>query len=198
MDQLKKHNQSQFEIVLLAYLVSLALTWMLFQVLTNSLKVNDILFIYFVVHLVLNSQSTNPNNTNNNINDNSNSLLSSTPLEMDDNLSRLNQSNTDDDHEDNQDSNYLNDSASIKQNHSSDATISRLNAMIETLTEQLNFKTKQNSDLNNCLIKQTNLCENLSDMLKKSQQKNADLETTLEKSDMKILNLQNENGKLFS
>jgi hypothetical protein len=70
--------------------------------------------------------------------------------------------------------------------------------MIETLTEQLNFKTKQNSDLNNCLIKQTNLCENLSDMLKKSQHKNADLETTLEKSDMKILNLQNENGKLFS
>lgn len=106
-------------------------------------------------------------------NENLNSLLSSTPLEMDDNLSRLNQSQTEDEQDDNQD-NYsnLNDSASVKQNnHSMDANTTRLNAMIETLTEQLNFKTKQNSDLNNCLIKQTNLCENLSDMLKKSQQK---------------------------
>lgn len=120
-----------------------------------------------------------------NNNENLNSLLSSTPLEMDDNLSRLNQS---------QESEEQNEP--IRINSDSDLIL-KLNSQIEILTEQLNFKTKQNSDLNNCLIKQTNLGENLSDMLKNSQLKGTELELINKENANKISTLQSEYGNLY-
>lgn len=126
---------------------------------------------------------------NNQTNTNDPSLLSSTPLEMDDELSRLNQSQEDD--------NY-NDSVSVRLTSKSvvdDANLAKLNLQIESLTEQLNFKTKQNTDLNNCLLKQTTLSENLSDLLKANQLRTSELEANIEKNSEKYQSLQNDYGK---
>jgi FYVE and coiled-coil domain-containing protein 1 len=115
----------------------------------------------------------NNNDSSNLINDNNTnnlSLLSSTPLEMEDNLSRLINSQND------------------------EIDINQLRSQIESLTEQLNSKTKKNIDLNKCLKTQTNLSENLSELLKTSQSKNNQLENQIEKISTKLSSLQLENG----
>lgn len=61
---------------------------------------------------------------------------------------------------------------------------------------QLNEKNKQINELNNLLVKQTNLSENLSDMLKKSNEKIADLNSIIDKQTNTINTLENENSAL--
>jgi hypothetical protein len=78
------------------------------------------------------------------------------------------------------------------ENDSTDST--SLNSQIQILNEQLNMKITQCSDLNNCLIKQTNLCDNLTNLLKQNQEKNSDLEITAQNHLITIENLQNNLG----
>lgn len=49
--------------------------------------------------------------------------------------------------------------------------LEKMAAQIDSLNDQLRVKVHQNNDLNNCLIKQTNMCENLSDLMKENQDK---------------------------
>ena len=71
-----------------------------------------------------------------------------------------------------------------------DNEISKLNVELEKLKEELRAKSEQNSELNSCLVKQTNFCENLSQLLKKSEEKNSYLEEQHSQSLATIRNLQ--------
>lgn len=71
-----------------------------------------------------------------------------------------------------------------------DNEISKLNTELEKLKEELRAKAEQNSELNSCLVKQTNFCENLSLLLKKSEEKNSDLEEQHSQNLATIKNLQ--------
>lgn len=121
-----------------------------------------------------------------------NSLLSSTPLEMEDDFlfsASMNQNksilydktNSNDD----QRSLMANDIE-----HSSYWT-----NQIEQLREELNAKSKRNEELSECLLKQTNFCENLSALLRKSDDKNKELESKLEKSNAEFTKLEADNCK---
>jgi len=56
---------------------------------------------------------------------------------------------------------------------SSDSTmfLEKMASQISALNDQLTTKVCQNNELNECLVKQTNMCDMLSDMLKKTQDK---------------------------
>lgn len=73
---------------------------------------------------------------------------------------------------------YSNETSKINSPSDNDSTmfLEKMAAQIQVLNDQLNAKTTQNNELNNCLIKQTNLCENLSQLLKQNQEKLADAE----------------------
>ncbi|CAF0759395.1 unnamed protein product [Brachionus calyciflorus] len=158
-------------------------------------------------------------------------LLSSTPLEMDDDLiySNLNKQNSSDTQQneptmgqsiyyDTANSNMpieqyekkiedlmtqlsFKDSQlnELKQNLSETAVSTSPSSdpqLVENLNEQLKEKIKQISELNTCLIKQTNLSENLSEMLKQSNLKITELNNTVEKNLLTISNLETDNNAL--
>lgn len=70
------------------------------------------------------------------------------------------------------------------------------NALNLSNDSQLNEKIKQINELNNCLVKQTNLSENLGEMLKKSNEKIAELNSIIDKQMNTIYSLENENSAL--
>ena len=128
-------------------------------------------------------------------------MLSSTPLEMENDFlfSKMNKSTAADQQESDQQENKIADltnklaikdnqlgivldelnkknvenSMVLNQSFTSDSTMymDKMALQIQQLNEQLSAKTQQISDLNSCLVKQTNFCENLSNLLQQSQEK---------------------------
>jgi chromosome segregation ATPase len=70
-------------------------------------------------------------------------------------------------------------------------------SQLEVLREQLSVKTRQNEELSACLLKQTNFCENLSELLRTSDEKSKDLETRLTEQTKSMTSLEDRNGKLL-
>ena len=69
--------------------------------------------------------------------------------------------------------------------------VNELREQLQNLTDQLSGKANEATELNSCLIKQTNLNENLSNLLRASEEKNKQLEASYSS---RIETLQNENG----
>jgi hypothetical protein len=153
--------------------------------------------------------------------DNASVLLSSTPLEMDNdflfsasmnNMNSENGKNRELDYQQNKitqsvyyDANNVNknydDNKSIDTvNSDANASVQNVSSLItqlDALRDQLNCKTKQNEELSACLLKQTNFCENLSELLRNSDDKSKDLEVTLAKNSTTISHLVAENGSVL-
>ena len=76
------------------------------------------------------------------------------------------------------------------------ALVNELREQLQSLNEQLSVKTRENTELNSCLVKQTNLSENLSSLLRASEEKNKHIDDSLTQQLAKIESLQNENGTI--
>lgn len=78
----------------------------------------------------------------------------------------------------------------------SDSTmfLEKMATQISTLNEQLTSKVYQNNELNECLVKQTNLCDTLSEMLKTAQDRLAGCEAEKIRSSSDVERLQADFG----
>jgi len=78
----------------------------------------------------------------------------------------------------------------------SDSTmfLEKMATQISTLNEQLTSKVYQNNELNECLVKQTNLCDTLSEMLKTAQDRLAGCEAQKIRSSSDVERLQADFG----
>ena len=70
----------------------------------------------------------------------------------------------------------------------------RLKKQVELLNEQIAVKNQQKQELNNCLMRQTQLSDNLSELLKKSESKNTEFESHLVKANQKLVDIQSDLG----
>jgi chromosome segregation ATPase len=80
---------------------------------------------------------------------------------------------------------------SLEENHIENE---RLKEQVELLNEQIRSKSKQNQELSNCLMRQTQLSDNLSELLKKSESKNTELESNQVKNSGKIADMRSDLG----